>query len=146
MYRALISTGIGIGVAIVFILPFFLSSPDNFLEGIYGHWDYFYVSNINLAYFVSFLIPWKLLIILQGIILLIILAIAMRIMDPDDMWGWMAVALLLFIALNRNIEIYFYILVLLLLLMHGITVSRHHQVSGENGDPLQYPNQKHRLG
>ncbi|MDD1711482.1 MAG: hypothetical protein LUQ37_11335 [Methanoregulaceae archaeon] len=134
--KALSSMVVGIGVSLMIILPFFLSSPDMFLEGVYGHWNYFYVSNINIAYFLSFLLPWNFLIVIQGIILLIVLTIAIKTMDPDDMWGWMAGALLLFIALNRNIESYFYLLVLFLLLLHGIAVSGYQPVSKEKVDSL----------
>ena len=135
--RALHVMGIGICVALVLILPFFVSAPGLFLEGIYGHWDYFYVANINLAYFISFLVPWQHLSLLQAITVLILLGAAARSMDPADLWGWMAAVLLLFIALNRNIEIYFYLLVLLLLVMHGIAKGGPLELSGDDRDTLQ---------
>jgi hypothetical protein len=115
---------IAIGIALAMILPFFFISPEAFIEGVYGHWLYVNIFTVNLSSFVSLLVPWDLMIVIQGIVLLLILIMALRIMDPDDMWGWMAAALVLFIALNRVIEVYFYLLVFLLLVLHGIAVER----------------------
>lgn len=121
--KAIAGILISVVFALAIILPFFLSSPDNFIQGIYGHWLYVDVPTVNLSYLVSVVLPWDLMIFIQGTVIFIILAAALRKMDPDDCWGWMAGALLLFIALNRVIEVYFYLMVLLLLVMHGISTS-----------------------
>jgi hypothetical protein len=121
--KALRSMAITIGIALMIILPFLLLSPDAFISGIYGHWSYENVFTVNLSYFVSLLVPWDFMIVIQGIVVLLFLVMAFRTMDPDDMWGWMAAVLLLFIALNRVIEVYFYLLVLFLLVMHGTAVA-----------------------
>lgn len=136
IFRALVSMGVGIGVALALILPFFLSSRGDFLGGIYGHWQYVFVPNINLSYFASFIVPWEYMIVLQGVVIGAILAISLRRMEPGEMWGWMAVGLLFFISLNRIIEVYFYLLVLLLLAIHGIAVSERTGGSGNNGNYL----------
>lgn len=121
--KALLSMVIAIGIALALVLPFLLRTPHEFLAGVYGHWLYVDVPTINLSYLVSFLVPWDLMIVLQGIVVLLFLVWAIRIMDPRDVWGWMAGVLLVFIALNRVIEVYFYLLVLLLLVFHGIAVA-----------------------
>jgi len=121
--KTLISMAIAVGIACIVVLPFLLLSPSAFLEGVYGHWLYVDVPTVNLSYLVSLIVPWDYLIVVQGVVVLLILIMAVRIMDPQDVWGWMAGVLLLFIALNRVIEVYFYLLVLLLLVFHGIAVA-----------------------
>ncbi len=79
------------------------------------------VPTVNLSYLVSLLVPWDLMIFIQGMVMVIVLAAAHRTMKPEDCWGWMAFALVVFIALNRVIEVYFYLIVLLLLVMQGIS-------------------------
>ena len=119
--KAGISFLTAIAVSLAIILPFFVHSPEYFIQGIYGHWLFVDIPSVNLSYLVSLIVPWDLMIFIQGVVIVIILAAAMRIMDPEDCWGWMAAALLLFIALNRVIEVYFYLIVLLLMVMHGIS-------------------------
>jgi hypothetical protein len=110
-----------IAVFLAIILPFFVNSPEYFIKGIYGHWLYVDIPSVNLSYLVSLIVPWDLMIFVQGVVIAIVLAVAMRKMDPDDCWGWMAAALVLFIALNRVIEVYFYLIVMFLLVLHGIS-------------------------
>jgi len=128
--KALTSLVIAVGIALVIVLPFFLLTPHEFMAGIYGHWLYVDVPTINLSYLVSLIVPWDLMIAVQGIVVLLFLIMAMRTMDPRDVWGWMAGVLLVFIALNRVVEVYFYLLVLLLLVFHGIAVARRQTGTG----------------
>jgi len=110
-----------VALALIIILPFFLTAPVDFIRGIYGNWLYIDTPTVNLFYFLSLLVPWNLMVVIQGIVIAIILAVALRKMDPVDCWGWMAAALVLFIALNRVINQYFYLIVLFLLVLHGIS-------------------------
>lgn len=119
--KAVIGFLLAVSIFLAMILPFFLSAPEYFIKGIYGHWLYVDVPSVNLSYLISLVVPWDLMIFVQGSVMAIILAVALVKMDPEDCWGWMAAALLLFIALNRVIEVYFYLIVLLLLVMHGIS-------------------------
>lgn len=119
--KAVLGAFIAIAIALAIILPFFLRSPDYFIRGIYGHWLFVDVPTVNLSYLVSLLVPWDLMIFIQGMVMVIVLAAAHRTMKPEDCWGWMAFALVVFIALNRVIEVYFYLIVLLLLVMQGIS-------------------------
>jgi hypothetical protein len=119
--KAMIGFFIAIAVFLAIILPFFLNSPDYFIQGIYGHWLYVDIPSVNLSYLVSMAVPWELMIFFQGAVMAVILTVALWKMDPEDFWGWAATALLFFIALNRVIEVYFYLIVLLLLVMHGIS-------------------------
>jgi hypothetical protein len=119
--KAILGSFIAVAVALIIILPFFLNAPDYFIKGIYGHWLFVDIPSVNLCYLVSLVVPWDLMVFVQGIVMVIIFIVALRKMDPDACWGWMAAALVVFIALNRVIEVYFYLIVLLLLVMHGIS-------------------------
>jgi hypothetical protein len=119
--KAMMNILIAFAIALILILPFLLGSPDYFIKGVYGHWLYVDILSVNLSYLVSLVVPWDLMIFIQGIVMAIIFAVALQRMDSADCWGWMATALVLFIALNRVIEVYLYLLVLLLLVMHGIS-------------------------
>jgi uncharacterized membrane protein len=119
--KAMMNILIAFALALILILPFLLGSPDYFIEGVYGHWLFVDIPSVNLTYLVSLVVPWDLMIFIQGVVMAVIFAVALQRMDPADCWGWMATALVLFIALNRVIEVYFYLLALLLLVMHGIS-------------------------
>jgi hypothetical protein len=119
--KAIISFLTAITISLAIILPFFLNSPESFINGIYGHWLYVDIPSVNLSYLISLVVPWDFMIFIQGAALAIIFAVALGKMDPEDCWGWVAAALLVFIALNRVIEVYFYLIVLFLLVMHGIS-------------------------
>jgi hypothetical protein len=110
-----------VALALIIILPFFLTAPADFIKGVYGNWLYIDTPTVNLFYYFSLLVPWNLMVVIQGIVMAIILAVGLRKMDPVDCWGWMATALVVFIALNRVINQYFYLIVLFLLVMHGIS-------------------------
>jgi hypothetical protein len=119
--KAMMGALMAFALALILILPFLLSSPEYFIKGVYSHWLFVDIPSVNLFYLVSLVVPWNLVIFIQGIVMAVIFAAALQRMDPADCWGWMATALVLFIALNKVIEVYFYLLVLLLLVMHGIS-------------------------
>ena len=63
---------ISVALALIIILPFFLTAPVDFIRGIYGNWLYIDTPTVNLFYFLSLLVPWNLMVVIQGIVLAII--------------------------------------------------------------------------
>ena len=120
---AFIVIGIVTTIFVVMIGSFFVWSPSDFILGVFQHWaNTGDVPTVNLAYFVTYIIPWDYLLYLQGFMMIIFFLVAFKkLIFLRETIRWMTIGLLVFIILNRIIEVYFFLLVFLLMTMYILT-------------------------
>ena len=114
---ALISTGLCGVTASVIVLPFAFHSPDNFLNGVFAHWEgVLNITTINFSFFILRLLPVDDLKYLQMILVLILYWFAWRDRRREKIYAYATIALMLFVLFNSVIWVYFYLTVLLLMI------------------------------